>query len=271
MSLKITPGITCKEHCFLSGSDPKIEHHGIVISLLYKGCLLRSEQTMKKIKGFGAILMAACLIGLGLSCNDPSAALKKENEQLNRKLVELDSKNQELTAKIADLEKEISQFTETPESMLEKAIKEKQSANYDEALKLLELLMARAAGKPIVKTARDEAAAIARLKQEKLQADDRARRVTFQDIGGGFAARKITFRDSHGITEVVGEIKNSAGKDFIIAKFVIALYDAEGSLLSNSFIDFTSFPNGSIKTFSAYSDIPPKKISTCKVQLDKVI
>jgi len=226
---------------------------------------------MKKIKGFGAILMAACLIGLGLSCNDPSAALKKENEQLNRKLVELDSKNQELTARIADLEKEISQFTETPESMLEKAIKEKQSTNYDEALKLLELLMARAAGKPIVKTARDEAAAIARLKQEKLQADDRARRETFQDIGGGFAARKITSRDSHGITEVVGEIKNSAGKDFIIAKFVIALYDAEGTLLSNSFIDFTSFPNGSIKTFSAYSDIPPKKISTCKVQLDKVI
>jgi outer membrane murein-binding lipoprotein Lpp len=226
---------------------------------------------MKKIRGFAAILATFCLICLGSACSDPSAALKKENEQLNRKLVELDTKNQDLSAKIAELEKEISQYTETPELMLEKAIKEKQSGHYDEAVKILELLMAKATGKPIVKTARDEIAAIAKLKQEMLLAEDRARRETFQDIGGGFAVRKITFRDSHGITEVVGEIKNSAGKDFIIAKFVIALYDAEGTLLSNSFIDFTSFPNGSVKTFSAYSEIPPKKISNCKVQLDKVI
>jgi TolA-binding protein len=226
---------------------------------------------MKKINGIAAILAAFSLIGLGLSCKDQTASLKKENEQLNRRLIELGAKNQELTAKIAELEKEITQYTETPESMLQKAIKEKQSGNYDEAMKLLELLMAKAAGKPIVKTARDEVAAIVKLKQEKLLAEARARRETFQDIGGGFAARKVTVRDSHGVTEVVGEIKNSAGKDFIIAKFVIALYDAEGALLSNSFIDFTSFPNGSIKTFSAYSDIPPKKISVCKVQLDKAI
>ena len=226
---------------------------------------------MKRINGLTAVLAAFLLVCLGISCKDPSAALKKENERLNRRLVELDAKNQELTAKVQGLEKEISQYTETPEAMLEKAIKEKQASNYDEAIKLLELVMAKAAGTPIVKTARDEMASIARLAKEKLVAEDRARRETFQDIGGGFAVRKVTVRDSHGVAEVVGEIKNNAGKNFIIAKFVIALYDGEGSLLSNSFIDFTSFPSGSVKTFSAYSDIPPKKIANCKVQLDKVI
>ncbi len=226
---------------------------------------------MKTIKGLPAIFCALCLVGLTASCGDPGAALKAENEQLKRKLVDLEANNLKLSTRIAELENEISQFTETPEMILERAIKEKQSGNYEEALKLLERLTAKAAGKPIVKTARDEAVAIARLKQEKLLAEERARRETFQDIGGGFAARKVTVRDSHGVTEVVGEIKNNAGKDFIIAKFVIALYDKEGILLSNSFVDFTSFPNGSIKTFSAYSDVPPKKISSCKVQLDKVI
>jgi hypothetical protein len=226
---------------------------------------------MKRIQRLAVILAAFSLIGLAASCGDPSAELKKENEQLNRKLIDLDSKNQELTAKIADLEKEIGQYQETPEVMLENAIKEKQANHYDEALNILERLIAIAAGKPIVKTARDETAAIGKLRQEKRLAEDRARHETFQDIAGGFAFRKLTFRDSHGITEIVGEIKNNAGKDFIIAKFVIALYDAEGTLLSNSFVDFTSFPNGSIKTFSAYSDIPARKISACKVQLDKVI
>jgi len=253
------------------GSDSTIEHHGSVIHPLFPESAVRSELPMKKINRFAALLAAFGMVCLGLSCKDPSAALKKENEQLNRRLIELDAKNQELAAKIYELQKEILQYTETPEAMLQKAIKEKQSGNYDEATKLLELVMAKAAGTPIVKTARDEVAAIARLSKEKLIAEDRAKRETFQDIGGGFAVRKVTVRDSHGVTEVVGEIKNNAGKNFIIAKFVIALYDGEGTLLSNSFIDFTSFPSGSVKTFSAYSDIPPKKISNCKVQLDKVI
>lgn len=226
---------------------------------------------MKKIDRFVKILCALSLITALASCGNPSAEPQKENVTLKRTLVDLEQRNRELTAKVADLEKEVAQFMETPESMFEKAMKEKQLGKYDEALNLLETLAAKAAGKPVARSAKDEVTIIGKLKQDRLTAEERARRETFQDIGSGFAARKINFRDSHGITEIVGELKNNTGKNLIIAKFVVALYDAEGTLLSNSFIDFTSFPNGSVKTFSAYSDISARKISTCKVQLDKAI
>lgn len=220
------------------------------------------------------LFLAFCLlslIGLLLSCGNSGAELQKENEALKKKMIDLEQDNQGLRAKVTSLEQEVAQFMETPESMFDEAVKAKQMGKYDEAQALLERLMAKAAGKPIVRAARDEAALIAKLKQEKLVAEDRARRETFQDIDGGFAVRKISFRDSHGITEIVGELKNNSGKNLIIAKFVVALYDGEGTLISNSFIDFTSFPNGTVKTFSTYSDVSARKISSCKVQVDKVI
>jgi len=220
------------------------------------------------------LLIAVGLLGLaGLlaSCGDSGAELQKENAALKKKLIDFEQANRELSAKVTALEQEVAQFMETPESMFDKAVKARQTGNYDEAISLLDRLTAKAAGKPIVRAAKDEAALISRLKQEKLAADNRARRETFQDIGGGFAVRKISFRDSHGITEIVGELKNNSGKNFIIAKFVVALYDGEGILLSNSFIDFTSFPNGAVNTFSTYSDVAARKISSCKVQVDKII
>ena len=226
---------------------------------------------MKTLKTLITIFSLLSLIGLLTSCSGQEAKLKKENGELKQKIAALEENNEALSIKIAALESEISELLETPEKMFEKAMADKQAENYDEALQMLERLTAKAVGQPMERKARDEVKAVNRLKQEKLLAEERARRESFQEIGGGFMVRKVNVRSYYGISEIVGEIKNNAGKDFVVANFVVALYDSEGALLSNAYVKFINFRKESVRTFSSYSDLTASKISRYEVQFENAI
>lgn len=220
------------------------------------------------------IYLLGCITLIGCNNKDNSklfkqietlnAELKQENTQLMKQL-------STASAKIQLLEQQITKLRETPEAMYEFALQLKQQQKYDQALDVLERLQIKAAGKTIAKKARKEKKIISKFLQKQREELARAERNKFKSVGGGFSVRKVHLKGSFGMTEIVGEMKNSSGNDYLIANFFIGLYDENGDLLGNGVTNISNFRNGTVKNFTGLAQVQEKKVFSYKVQFENAM
>jgi hypothetical protein len=207
---------------------------------------------------------------INFSC-EKRAALKEENARLTNELTKLKQDNEALRNRITLLEKQVGELSETPAAMYKQAQKYKALKQYDEAIQTLENIVVKASGQAIAQKAQTEIATLKNLKAQKQRADERAKRDAFSDIGGGFAVRRITAKSSLGMTEILGEIKNNSGQSYTLVNIIVALYDSEDNLLDNAVANISNFTSGSVKSFSAYANVPLNRIARYRIQFENAI
>jgi cell division protein FtsB len=207
---------------------------------------------------------------VNISC-EKGTSIKEENARLTNELTNLKQDNEVLRGKITTLEKQVMGLSETPAAMYEQAQRYKGLEQYDEAVRTLEKIVIKASDQPIAQKAQTEIAALKNLKAQKKAAEEKARKDAFKDIGGGFAVRRISGKSSIGMTEFIGEIKNNSGQTYNLVNISIALYDSEENLLGNAIANISNLSSGSVKSFSAYSDVPLDRIAKYRVQFENAI
>jgi len=90
---------------------------------------------------------------------------------------------------------------------------------------------------------------------------------TTTPAGKGFVYRNVSLREGPNGGEFAGEMTNGSGKDYEEVMFVLTLFDEDGELIETSFIEFSSFKNGTTQTFTA----PVKDATYEKVHNFKII
>ena len=90
--------------------------------------------------------------------------------------------------------------------------------------------------------------------------------------GSGFYYRNVSVKRSVGLEQVIGEMVNESGKSFVIANFIVSVYDAKSTLLDTGIANIGSFENGSTKSFDAsFMGLDLKKADKFKIQFENGI
>jgi len=71
----------------------------------------------------------------------------------------------------------------------------------------------------------------------------------FENIGGGFYARNVSFTSFGSSSTVTGEIKNNSKKDYHLASFVMKVYSKDYGMITSFDFSVRRLKSGGIKSF----------------------
>ena len=98
--------------------------------------------------------------------------------------------------------------------------------------------------------------------------DDLPSIVDKKPAGNGFYYENVSFKNDV-MNQVLGEITNESGKDYLLANFILSVYDRNAKLLQTAFINVSNIPTGITKSFTTFlAGTSIGEISSYKIQFE---
>jgi len=92
-----------------------------------------------------------------------------------------------------------------------------------------------------------------------------------KDAGGGFYYGNISFSESYGYVDGIGEMVNSSGKSYSFVTFTMSLYDANNKLIGTGPIIITNFSSGQTKSFDSTIKADIEAADSYKIQFENAM